>query len=76
MDKESILKKIKVLNPNIIDDGILTGYDEPVRFYHNWNHIIDMVNSAEKLGVLTDDLFKVVVFHDIIYNRSNKPNKI
>lgn len=75
MDKESILKKIKVLNPNIIDDGILTGYDEPVRFYHNWNHIIEMVNSADKLSVLTDELFMVIVFHDIIYNPKSLTNE-
>lgn len=48
-------------------DDILR-YDEEHRYYHNMEHIVDMVSIAKDLNILTDDLFLAIIFHDIIYD--------
>lgn len=66
---------IEILNKFNIDSNILNKYDEPHRFYHNWEHIESMLNSAKEYGWLTDDLLLSVVFHDIIYNPKKNDNE-
>lgn len=49
-------------------------YSEPHRFYHNWNHILNMIYEANT-SLLTDDLLLAIVFHDIIYNPLRSDNE-
>lgn len=53
----------------------LERYNEPHRFYHNFEHICSMVENANKFGILTDDLFLSIVFHDIVYNPKRNDNE-
>lgn len=50
-----------------INTDILKNYDEPHRFYHNYQHIRYMVDLAIKWGILTNDLLLAIIFHDIYY---------
>lgn len=53
----------------------LIRYDEPHRFYHNREHIEEMIANARKRNILTDELFLAIVFHDIIYNPKANDNE-
>lgn len=59
---------------HILDD-ILDKYDESHRFYHNWNHIQYMLDLAEDMGILTEQLHLAIIFHDIIYDPKAKDNE-
>ena len=43
-------------------------YFENNRYYHNLDHILDLLNKAKDKGVLTERLFLAILFHDIIYS--------
>ena len=51
------------VNPKILDS-----YHEENRYYHNIDHILYMLNKANDLGVLTDNLFLAIVYHDLVYS--------
>jgi len=65
------LLKFKGFNNNLL----LEKYNEPHRHYHTWEHIEDLLEKAHKQGILSDDLFLAIVFHDIIYNPKNNDNE-
>lgn len=50
-------------------------YDEPHRFYHNWNHISNMFYKAMEYNWLSDELGIAILFHDIIYDPKRKDNE-
>lgn len=54
---------------------ILQKYKESHRFYHNWDHIEYMLKLAEERGILTEELFLSIIFHDIIYDPKAKDNE-
>lgn len=60
---------------NIPVDMVLSRYNEPHRFYHNLNHIIDLLEKAKNRGCLSHDLFLAILFHDIIYDPHRTDNE-
>jgi pantetheine-phosphate adenylyltransferase len=58
-----------------VDIDCLDRYDEPHRFYHNWNHIEYMLSLAQKSNILTNELFLAILFHDIIYDPKSSDNE-
>lgn len=50
-------------------------YNEKHRFYHNWNHIVDLLKKASKENCLSDNLFLAILFHDVIYNPKENDNE-
>jgi len=66
---QNILEKYNI-NPNILEK-----YDEPHRFYHNWEHIEYMLIKASIKYTLTDELVLAIIFHDIIYDPKSKVNE-
>src|ERR1035437_1174583 len=64
---------------NSFDTEILCYIDnyrkESHRFYHNWNHIKDMVFLADEYNTLTEDLLLAILFHDIIYDPKKTDNE-
>lgn len=50
-------------------------YGESHRFYHNWNHVVDLLNKAMKDDCLNDNLFLAILFHDFIYNSKATDNE-
>lgn len=59
-----------------IPKEILNKYDEPHRYYHNWNHIEDLLTQARDKNILSDNLFLAIVFHDIIYDPLSSSNEV
>ena len=60
-----IFEKLKQYN---IPEKEIERYNEPHRYWHNLDHIKNMINCAKSRNILSDDLFLAIVFHDIIYN--------
>lgn len=60
----------KVLLGNGLDyDRIKKMYDEPHRFYHNWDHIESMVSDLLMTGENPDfAIVLAIIFHDIVYD--------
>lgn len=60
---------------------ILNHYNEPHRYYHNIDHIIDMIESAlfqdENFNNINvdEDLLLAILYHDIIYDPKSKNNE-
>lgn len=46
----------------------LLRYNESHRYWHNLDHIRNMVTNALAKNILTDELLLAIIFHDIIYN--------
>lgn len=63
--RQDIINKLVLYD---IDPKVLKRYDEKHRFYHNIDHVLDLLNKAKEQNVLTDDLYLAIVFHDIIYS--------
>lgn len=59
-----------------INCSILDRYDEDHRFYHNWEHIENLLSLLSERKKLNDDiLFLTTVFHDIIYDPRSATNE-
>lgn len=56
-------------------EDIADAYNEPHRYYHNWDHILKMIESANEKGILDDSLLLAIVFHDIVYNPKRSDNE-
>ncbi len=54
---------------------VLSNYFEPHRVYHNIHHIFDLLRKADKKGILSDELFLAIVFHDSIYDPKRNDNE-
>jgi len=63
--KDFAIEYLKRLN---INPDVINHYDEPHRFYHNWEHIDDLIQRAKAEGCLTQSLMLAIIFHDIVYN--------
>lgn len=73
MNRKLVEHKLETLG---ICPSILDNYDEPHRFYHNWNHIDYILSELDKRELLDNNvLFLAAIFHDIIYNPKNKKNE-
>jgi predicted metal-dependent HD superfamily phosphohydrolase len=70
--KAKIIKRLLKLG---IDTSVVDQYYEPHRYYHNIDHIIHMLNEADRLKILTDKLFLAIVFHDAIYDPLKHDNE-
>jgi pantetheine-phosphate adenylyltransferase len=72
MTQEAVSKRLNKLG---INAEVISRYDEPHRFYHNWTHIENMLSLYGKnfkdvhIGPNADNiLFMAIVFHDIVYD--------
>lgn len=63
--KEIIQKGLEELG---INSSIISRYDEPHRYYHNWSHIEDLFQRGMAEGYVGEPLMLAIVFHDIVYN--------
>lgn len=74
----SIVKRFNSLG---IKPEVLKRYDEPHRFYHNWEHIQSMLDQYKRekpsnYGPTADNImFAAIVFHDIIYDPLAQDNE-
>lgn len=50
-------------------------YYQPHRFYHNYTHIMKMINEADDKKILSVELFLAIIFHDIIYDPKANDNE-
>ena len=64
-DKVSVSEKLKSLG---FPDSVLNTYEEKHRFYHNSQHLLDVISLMEKSGGMDDELFLAAVYHDAVYD--------
>ncbi|MEP5341397.1 MAG: hypothetical protein ABJL44_11005 [Algibacter sp.] len=53
-------------------------YNNPNRYYHNLNHIDNLIKQIEQLSLSKDNnaiLINVALFHDVIYKAGRKDNE-
>lgn len=64
-----IQKELNKIDSKLDVEFFKLKYSEPQRFYHNWNHILDLVEKSIKLGndYKSINLLLAILFHDIIY---------
>lgn len=58
---------------------IIDKYSENIRFYHNLKHIEEMFflfNFYKSSFLNSDSIFLAILFHDVIYNPSQKDNEL
>ena len=54
---------------------IIDCYNEPHRYYHNWQHIINMLTYLHDTGNKQDELVLATLYHDIVYDPRAKDNE-
>ncbi|MDX2173338.1 MAG: adenylyltransferase/cytidyltransferase family protein [Bacteroidota bacterium] len=54
---------------------ILLNYEEPHRFYHTTQHLIEVITNLNKHQVFDDELFLAAVYHDAIYDPKANDNE-
>ncbi len=53
----------------------LDNYGDSTRFYHNYEHIWNMILEAKNSNVLSTELLLAIVFHDIVYDPKRNDNE-
>lgn len=56
-------------------DGILARYSEPHRHYHTMEHIVSMLDEAERESIKDTNLLLAIWFHDVIYDTRSHDNE-
>lgn len=69
-----MIRPTEILRRYNIPD-VLDNYFESHRYYHNYNHINNMLIEANRLNILTDELYLAILFHDIIYDPKSTNNE-
>lgn len=55
---------------------LLDRYNQDHRFYHNWQHIEDLLSQLEDKNLLDNDvLFLATIFHDAVYDPKASDNE-
>ncbi len=54
---------------------VLLNYDEPHRFYHTTQHLLEVISNLTKQADIADDVFLAAVYHDAIYNPKASDNE-
>ena len=58
------------------NSDVINSYNEPHRYYHTLEHIIDVLKELRNSDLLKhDELFLTAVFHDIVYNAQSSSNE-
>ena len=52
---------------------LLTEYSSPKRYYHNWQHILEMYNCGNQQW--NGDFVAAILFHDVVYDVNAKNNE-
>ena len=47
---------------------VLLNYNEPHRFYHTTQHLIEVITNLSKDKACDDELFLAAVYHDAVYD--------
>lgn len=54
---------------------VLERYNEAHRFYHTTEHLLQVLESLQKKGSVSDELFLAAVYHDAIYDPRANDNE-
>lgn len=54
---------------------IYSTYSDPIRHYHNVDHILEMFNVLKKSGLYDQASLLAVFFHDIVYDVNSRDNE-
>jgi pantetheine-phosphate adenylyltransferase len=73
MNKTEISNRLSHLQFN---SDMINSYNEPHRYYHTLEHIIDVLKELRNSDLLKhDELFLATIFHDIVYNPQSNTNE-
>ena len=73
MLREEIIQRLTQLHFN---PEVIANYDEEHRYYHNFNHLQEVLIELTNKQVIEDDeLFLAAVYHDAVYDSRNKDNE-
>lgn len=56
-------------------EEVLLNYNEPHRFYHTTQHLLEVITNLTHFEVFEDDVFLAAVYHDAIYNPKASDNE-
>lgn len=74
LDKNiEVSKLFEVYDMTITLEELVLYYESQERYYHNFSHIIDML---EKVEIDSDILFMSIIFHDVIYDVNKSDNEV
>lgn len=71
MDKNPREDKIMIHLHNLFEL-----YDQSHRYYHNFNHIVEMFRVLAVHTKITPELYTAVLYHDAIYHPENDDNEM
>jgi pantetheine-phosphate adenylyltransferase len=54
---------------------VLTRYEEPHRFYHTTQHLVNVLENLKRNGGASDELFLAAVYHDAVYDPRANDNE-
>jgi pantetheine-phosphate adenylyltransferase len=72
LDKKQISQRLAKLGFN---PAVLQNYEEPHRYYHNTDHLLEVLNILKENRSLDDELFLTAVYHDSIYDPRANDNE-
>lgn len=77
LEEAIIIKLEKYENFSEFYYDLKAKYAESHRYYHTWDHVLDLVDKAmsQYQPYFDDDLLLAILFHDAIYNTRNKDNE-
>lgn len=58
-----------------LNASVLNRYEEPHRFYHTTEHLVDVISDLERKQQLDDELFLAAVYHDAVYDPRANDNE-
>jgi pantetheine-phosphate adenylyltransferase len=72
-----MVEKVKemMLKYSIPEELIYGNYYAKHRYYHDMNHIYNLLEKADSRGLLTEDFFLAILFHDVIYDPKRNDNE-
>ncbi len=67
-----------ITNPQFIINELKARYNEPGRFYHTWQHILDCYKKYSDLAYVPNRhaLFLAILFHDAIHDTQTHGNEL
>jgi len=73
MLREEIKQRLNQLH---FSNEVLAKYDEEHRYYHNFNHLQEvMIELTNKQVIEDDELFLAAVYHDAVYDSQKQDNE-
>ncbi len=75
MTKQEFYQRLSNLTSTFQATCLVTAYEQTQRHYHTIEHLLYVLNEAERLHWLDDELFLAIAYHDYVYDPKSKTNE-